>query len=410
MNIKELKESDKLIFEYVRGSHMYGTQTEKSDIDIGGLFVADNNEWLSLFNPSQEIQDEKGDTSYFEIRKYFNLACTANPTVLETMFCPKDCIKIWNPKMDLLYQNRAMFVTRKCYWSFSGYSFAQIKKAKGQNKKIHNVEKMVNNKGIEILKEALKSGEITKEWVETRFNVSFFDFVAKGVDIPVCGDTDWNKMNKLLDIAEINVMMKPKRADYFYISSGKTEMPFRPVKLDCLEGYDVSAVEHMSGLYRLYRGGDGIKFMNDEIVCTSIDKDREWKDFAGVAYFNYDGYKKECKEWESFFEWASKRNEARWSTDWKKDMEFDCKNMCHTMRLMFEAEHILKEGFPKVRWDGEKLQFLRDVRAGKYEYAVLLKQAEDKMAELKEEYNKSKLPDQVNMKKANQLYQEMIGL
>lgn len=38
MNIDILKTSNKIIFETIAGSHSYGTNTEKSDIDIRGIF------------------------------------------------------------------------------------------------------------------------------------------------------------------------------------------------------------------------------------------------------------------------------------------------------------------------------------------------------------------------------------
>lgn len=427
MNIAELKDSGLIIFEHVRGSHMYGTNTEKSDIDIGGLFIHPNNAWLSMFTPSKEIKDEKGDTAYFELRRYLDLACSANPTVLETMFCPDDCVMIRKPVFDILLRNRDMFVTKRCYYSHSNYAYAQIKKAKGQNKKVHGMEKHVNTAGIEKLKKALASGEVTSEWMTTMFNSSFFKYVSKDMNLPEQGIVDtceWKYMNNYLDNPDISCMMKPRRNAYFNMvdmheqhelmdmlkayGSVPEKMPFRPVKLSSLEKYDVAAVEHMNNLYRLYNNGSGIKFLNDDIVCVSISKEREWKDFEGVVYFNSDGYRKDCSEWLSFFEWMANRNEDRWSTDWKKDMEFDAKNLLHVMRLMYESEHILKEGRPRIRWDSEKLKFLREIREGRHDYETVLKKAEEMMLELKESFENSTLPNNVNMKKVNEIYLEMI--
>lgn len=425
MTIQEMKNSNLLILEAIVGSTMYGTNIATSDKDITGLFLLPNSDWLSLIEPTQELNTDGNNVKYYELKKFMKLLTTANPTVTELLFVPDDCILYKSNKYDLLKENRLIFITKKVYYSYSSYAYAQIKKAKGQNKKVHNVDKMVNQLGITMLREGIKAGDLTVEWLENRFGSNFTKFIMKDVHNVVVNNLDWKEMDKCLDIDAIKSMMKPKRNDYIYfvqdvmqvfsafpiLRFGQTKiMPFRPVKLDSMEGYDVASVEHVSGLYRLYKNGQGIKFMNDEMVCTSIPIEREWKDFVGVVYFNLDGYKKECKEWDSFWEWMCNRNESRWSTDWKEDMEFDCKNMYHTMRLMFEAEHILKEGFPKVRWDGEKLKFLMDIRNGKYEYDFLLKQAETKMVELKKEYESSKLPDQVNMKKVNQLYKDLISV
>ena len=432
MNIQELKNSDLMIFEYVRGSHMYGTNTPKSDIDMGGLFVVPNNEWLSLFNPSQEIKDERGDNQYLEIKKYLTLACSANPTVLETMFCPKDCIKLWKPQMDILVENRQMFVTKKCQFSFSNYAFAQIKKARGQNKKVHNVEKLCNVHGIEVLRKALLNGELTHEWVETRFNADFLKFVCKDIDLSISDKTDWKEMDRFMDLPSIKEMEKPHRINFIYFIKDEllTAMrdryedvigviprllniglfPARTVKMTDLSGFDVSAVNHIDGLYRLYKNGSVLEFVGESMKCTSIPKEREWDDYIGLLYFSRNEYEIACREWKSFWEWMSNRNEQRWTTDWKEDMDYDCKNMCHVMRLMFEAQHILQHGFPKVRWDGEKQKFLLDVRAGKFEYEYLLKMAEEMMADLKTGFEKSNLPDQVPMKKVDKLYRNILNL
>ena len=423
MNIEELRQTDLIILEHVKGSNLYGTNIATSDIDIGGIFVVPNGDWLTLQHPPKEIGDKKGDEKYFELRRYFDLVCTANPTVLETLFIPKESINTIKPQAELLMKHGEMFLTKRCEHSYSGYAYAQIKKAKGKNKKVHSVEKYFHEDAIALLDELLYAEKISKEWIESRFNKALFLFIVKNKALPnPIENTNWKEMDKYLP--QLKKLQSPRREDFccfverdfnlrnwnpwtldsFYCDN----MPFRPQKRKDLSHYDCSSVEHMPNLYRLYKNGKGL-FRNGQLVYTSISKEREWRDFAGVMYLNEDEYSKQKREWLSFWEWMAKRNESRWQTDEGTAFDYDHKNMQHTIRLLMEAENIATLGKPVVRFDGDRLAYLREIRAGKYDYEYLLQWAEDKCLELKEIYKKSQLPYQVNMKKANELYMEIIN-
>ena len=48
LTIKDIKEKNLILYEYVRGSHSHGIATEKSDIDIGGVFIAPEEMYYGL--------------------------------------------------------------------------------------------------------------------------------------------------------------------------------------------------------------------------------------------------------------------------------------------------------------------------------------------------------------------------
>ena len=56
-------EAKGLAYRYIRGSHLYGTNIEGvSDVDMGGVYIADNNTLLGLpENYEPQISDEKHD-------------------------------------------------------------------------------------------------------------------------------------------------------------------------------------------------------------------------------------------------------------------------------------------------------------------------------------------------------------
>ena len=48
LNFKDIEEKGLLLYKYIRGSHVYGTNTETSDIDEGGIYICPNDQLLDL--------------------------------------------------------------------------------------------------------------------------------------------------------------------------------------------------------------------------------------------------------------------------------------------------------------------------------------------------------------------------
>ena len=138
MNIQMLNDSQMIAFECTSGSHAYGLSVPTSDVDIRGVFAYPHGAYDGLDEPVQEVSNESQDIKYYELRKYFQLLLKANPGILEYLFMPPDCIRKQTPLWDKLVEYRQMFMTKKCYHTYSGYAYAQIKKAKGQFKMVNN--------------------------------------------------------------------------------------------------------------------------------------------------------------------------------------------------------------------------------------------------------------------------------
>ena len=138
MNLEQLRASDKIIFECIAGSTAYGTNTKDSDIDTRGIFLNTKQDVFSLFPAPVQVGDGKHDTVFYELRRFIELALDNNPGLLETMYMPEDCIKFISPVWQKIIDNRYLFIGKKAKFTFSGYAFSQIKRAKGQNKWISN--------------------------------------------------------------------------------------------------------------------------------------------------------------------------------------------------------------------------------------------------------------------------------
>ena len=67
MTIEELRKSGWIAFEYIRGSHAYGLNTETSDEDHGGVFICPPEMLMGLRGQYiEQVADVKNDTVFYE--------------------------------------------------------------------------------------------------------------------------------------------------------------------------------------------------------------------------------------------------------------------------------------------------------------------------------------------------------
>lgn len=422
MTEKEIKnylvENKMLVFYSIRGSFLYGTNIETSDVDRHGIFIYPNKMRLGLMDLNEDLHDDKGDNVLFEMKKYMKMAIKSNPTVLEMIFTPDEFIEVKTPVSELLILNRNLFLTKECYFSFGGYAFSQIKKACGKNKKIHGKDRYLNNDGLDKIRKLLDNNIISTEWIEKRFSTNFLKAIVKGRECRKTSVTSFKEMDEFLLDEDIKILLPPRQLDFCYFAKSMAkDFPMRPAPLKetgiDLKQYNCSSMEHIGGVYRIYYYGDKANgvFKGGDIVCSSIPIEDEASRFSGLLIYAHNEYESAKKDWRSYWEWMSERNENRWGiSDSESVFEYDRKNMQHTFRLLLSGENIAKEGEPIVRFSGEKLKFLRDVREGKFSYDYLIKYANDKILALKEEFDKSSLPDRCDINKVSELYDEIIDL
>jgi predicted nucleotidyltransferase len=353
MNIEQLKESNKIIFECIAGSQCYGTALPTSDVDIRGIFLNTNRDVFSLFPAPVQVGDEKHDTVYYELRRFIELALNNNPQILEMLAIPEDCIKYISPIWQKIIDNRHLFICKKARHTFSGYAIAQVKKAKGQHKWVHN---------------------------------------AKSEKRPVLSDFCWIVPNSSTSWKPIPV------TDY------TDDILFSNCK--------ISGFEHLPYSYRLYgpfNTKDVGVFHGGVPYPKSITKDEEQK-FIGMLIVNHDAYTQELRDWQNYWEWKKNRNDARWIAQEKGEIDFDTKNMAHCIRLLLSGINILKNHLPIVRLTGSDLTLVKDIRAGMYNYDDIMSMVQIYEADLLKLYETSSLRNEPDRNAINNLYLEIIGL
>ena len=148
MTIEELRKSGWIAFEYIRGSHAYGLNTETSDEDHGGVFICPPEMLMGLRGQYiEQVADEKNDTVFYEFGRWIELLMKANPTALESLFIPERCIiGEVHPMIRYIMDHKEMFLSKECFKTLTGYATSQIGKARGLNKKI--VNPVTERKGV----------------------------------------------------------------------------------------------------------------------------------------------------------------------------------------------------------------------------------------------------------------------
>lgn len=162
------------VFQFVSGSHAYGTERPDSDQDLRGVFIAPLSKAFELFQTSfvgggtleghlrgaiakidegngtgaidllqKALETDQGDLNFSvgtvhnpgtdeelqELRKFLKLATDSNPNIVEFLYVDRLVTRtthIW----EKIKANRHMFLSKKARWTFSGYAIAQLKRIK----------------------------------------------------------------------------------------------------------------------------------------------------------------------------------------------------------------------------------------------------------------------------------------
>lgn len=344
LTIEQVKERGWLIFEAIVGSKAYGLDTERSDTDIRGVFVLPKELFYSLeYTP--QVSNESNDIVYYELKRFIELLAKNNPNIIELLNLPERCVLYKHEIMDKIKPD--LFLSRLCEQTFANYTYSQIKKAYGLEKKIVN--------------------PVDKE----RRSVLDFCFVYLGKEtIPL---------------------------QKFLLEKGFKQ-----------ESIGLTAISHLRDCYNIYYSTDysysGIvrKDAANDVCLSSIPKGETP---VGLLYFNKDAYSVYCKEYKEYWDWVAKRNEDRYNTTMSHGKNYDSKNMMHVFRLLLMAKEIATE--KKVNVLRKDREFLLDIKQGKYEYDELVKKAEELKNKLPEFFQKSGLPDAPDLDTVNKLLIKM---
>jgi hypothetical protein len=336
------------LYLVIRGSHAYGTNIESSDTDYAGVFIQSMDDIFG-FNYKEQINDDKNDTVIYEVRRFLQLLASNNPTVLELLNTPEDCVIYKDPIFDLILNDRDKFITKVCAKSFGGYAKQQISKAKGQDKK-QNWEKDKVTRKTPLDFCYIHRGEKS---------ISLVNFMEeKGMDQRFCG------------LSNI-----PHSRDTYALF------------------YDFKEEETNGEIKNL--GFKGIAFEDsNQVRLSSIPVDVPKNYFIGHISYNKDGYSQHCKDYLSYQEWLEKRNESRWVDVQSHGQKIDGKNMMHCMRLIQMSREIAEgKGIIVKRPNASELI---SIRKGEVDLQTLIDNVENEILEIDNLFDNSNLPNSVD--------------
>lgn len=118
---------DNIILLGLGGSHAYGTNVEGSDVDVRGIALNSKREVL-LHQDFEQIVDVDTDTTIYSFAKIVKLLTDANPNTLEIIFQKPEHYIVLDEIGKLLVDNRHIFLSKKCYYTFGGYARQQLRR------------------------------------------------------------------------------------------------------------------------------------------------------------------------------------------------------------------------------------------------------------------------------------------
>lgn len=115
-----------VIYRCVTGSRAYGLDTEASDTDVRGVYLAPAEMHWSLHGAPEQFEDNAAQTCYWELQKFVVMALKANPNVLECLYSP--LVEKCAPVAEEMLALREKFLSQMIFQTFNGYALSQFKK------------------------------------------------------------------------------------------------------------------------------------------------------------------------------------------------------------------------------------------------------------------------------------------
>lgn len=130
------------IFELKFGSHLYGTDTPNSDLDLKGIYLPtareivlhSYKETVATCRPKKECErnnKDDVDLEFFSLDRYLDLLIQGQTVALDVLFAPRDMYTFQDPClvwiMDRIYENRFELLNKNVN-AFVGYARQQAAK------------------------------------------------------------------------------------------------------------------------------------------------------------------------------------------------------------------------------------------------------------------------------------------
>lgn len=416
-NFDIVKKENRLLYQVIRGSELYNlVQYDKdgnrlSDVDYGGVFMCNPNSLIGLGHDyKQEISDSKHDTTWYEIGFYLKLLLKSNPTVMETLFAPKDkIVGDVHPLMMPILENRDEFISKGMFNPLFGYALSQLKKCKSYEKLCNwDKDRITRKEPLDFCYTFYNQGSTKiNNWLEYR---GLKQKYCGLVNIPNMHDTyglyyDWGN-----HFFNENVSIDTIKDDYIAQRGiGMFIVDFYKLKSTSENGIAENLAETFENITKWYnsqtqigyRGIVGEDGESNELRLSSVSKGEN--PICHITY-NQTGYTKHCVDYKNYQTWVKERNQIRYESNLNKN--YDAKNVSHMVRLIHMGLELAKgEGFNVVRtWDRD---FILKVKNHGFEFDEIMAYVDEKTKEFNEAIKTSTLKESVDENFVNDLLIEI---
>lgn len=343
------------------GSHCYGLAHDKSDEDFRGIFILPESDYnkqdsrLLINQPFlNQIQDEKNNEVYYELKRFLELLSQGNPNCVEILFLEKEFYKIKNPILAPIFEQKQIFLNKKFANSLLGFIDSQIRKATGANKKSFNpVDKELKTPLDFCFLVSTKNKSITTPLKE---------FLTKNnIKQQACGIS---KIPSTRDNYNLFHDKKQQRLFFDVNLFGKAELAFRR-KFNLKKGLHYKGIELENKSSNMLR-------------LSEIPKGE--KSIAQFT-FNAQSYTDYLNDYHQYWNWVKERNEDRYIQNQLASKGYDTKNMAHCYRLLKMLEYYLDNNNLVV--DAQDKETIWKIKEGEFVYEDLIKIINEKYQTLK---------------------------
>jgi len=371
-----LEQNGLILFECIIGSQAYGTQTPTSDVDKKFVYILPQDYILGT-GYVEQLNVNKDYTGW-ELKRFLELMGSSNPTVLELLNTPEDCIITKHPLFQYVLDHKADFITKGCRNSFAGYAVQQIQKARGLNKKQNWEKDKVTRKDVLDFVYVV-DGEKSIPWKVWK-NAS--------IEEKFCGVTNVPNARDVYAVYYDNHSFMCF-SEFWPEETREHSKNFRKE-----EGLPMGF-----GYKGLVKTGEGQNVAeSNQLRLSSIPKGET--PICNIIY-NKDGYSTHCKDYKEYEEWLANRNEQRYVDTQAHGQKIDGKNMMHCMRLIRMSKEIGRgEGIIVRRPDAKELLA---IRRGEVDLDALIDTAEAEIKEMDRIFDESDLPKGINPELVNNL-------
>lgn len=118
---------ERVCYLTLSGSRAYGTNNEDSDIDIRG-FALERPEEIFGTQHFEQFEDKPTDTVIYSLQKFVHLCSQCNPNVIEMLGTEPEHVLQENAVGQLIRENVNLFLSKRAYYTFTGYATAQLRR------------------------------------------------------------------------------------------------------------------------------------------------------------------------------------------------------------------------------------------------------------------------------------------